>query len=249
MPTTAKITDHTGKEVEINVFSPADLKAFVEDKSNAGMKAAFAYLKALGRPVGEIISMDPATRFEWITKRYAELGIASAGGAKKKGPTPVGAAKTKAAPAPAAPQNAEDDEDEETETETEEEEEAAPAKVTPITKAKSAVTGVAARATTAPAASAGVDAGALQQFMQTVLKELKELRTAVETTATQVSQLQDEEAEQTKLLVDIHFITRVMGPQLTGMDDDSIIELGNQMGVLGTRLIELPAEEEEGGND
>jgi hypothetical protein len=215
MSNTTKINDPSGKEVEINVFSPADLKAFYEDKSGPGMKAAFAYLKQLGRPVGEIISMDAAHRFEWTTKRYDELGIAT-GGKKAKGPTPVAAAKGKAAAAAkAATQVADDEEDGETE---EEEESAPPAKAgpRPVAAAARAVSG---------AASGDKEIRALKEAVTTLQEQLGEVLGVVK--------------EQSKLLLDVHFITRIMGPQLTGMDDESLIDLGNEQGVLNKLLIEL----------
>jgi hypothetical protein len=124
---TFKVTTPDGKAVELEIYTPDQLTAFVnrKQKDPKALQASVTYIKALGRKVSEISSMDEAERKAFILERYKELGVGNAKTAK-------GAAKPAAA-APGKPKGAakakepepddDDDDDDDKSTETEEESE------------------------------------------------------------------------------------------------------------------------------
>jgi hypothetical protein len=240
MPNTISVTDETGKDIQLAVMSPAELKAFVEDKSGAGKKASMTYLKALGRPVNEIVKMDSPEREAWILKRYAELGVGGNGTppkAKAKAGLASKAIGSALPKAKAAPQNAPEDEDED-------EDDATPAAKAPVAAA--------ARTVAAPTGG-GADLGTLLKEVRAVKELLSNGGLDLTSIHAEVTALRESNEaliavvqQQEKTLLDMHLIVRVIARAGHELADDDIISFSEE---CYDKLVVEPASDDDAGND
>jgi len=226
MTQTIKVPTADGEE-EIKVLSVSEIDALIADNSPPMRKQLMDHMKALGRPVTELLRMKAPERKKYILERYEELGVspgkgASAGKAKgatvtqigaKKAATTVG--KTIVKGSKAAAQTGPGDEEEGEDPGGDED---------------------------------NADLGQLEQLLGSQRLDIAELKELVDAQGDKLDLLANTTSELMKLLLDAHFILRTAAPIASGLSEDDIIEAGSSAGYYGTLLVSEVGEEVAAGN-
>lgn len=225
----AMLTTPDGKQIQM--LPNEEIDRLLNDNDPASRKAIMEHMKALGKPVTELIKMKTEERKAFILESYAAMGGSPAKAKAKAAPV---AARAAAKPA----------------TKT--------GSVTPISAAKKAAPAAVAdddddddgAVPTTTASTAGQEAAgvSVQELAQTVVAavqealqaEILELKSVIEDLKTQLCEVQ-------KIGLDTHFMVRSALPTASGLSDDDIVDVGNANGVFGVCLVEMP-EESTAGN-
>ena len=220
MPNTVKIQSPSG-EVDLQVLTADEIDTLLADNNPASRSQIMEHMKALGRPIGELIKMKPAERKAFILERYAELGLVTSGAKKAT----KGGTVTQLKPATAA--------------------KAAPAAVKAVKAA--APKAKAAEPEDEDEAEAALDGGstALLESQRELIAALTEL---VQAQAERLDQITTQLDDMSKLVFDTHFIVRSALPHAAGLSDDDVINIGNENGVYG-KLLAGEVEDDAEGND
>lgn len=225
MAQTVKVKTANGEE-ELQVLSVEEIDTLLNDQNPQSRTKIMDHMKALGRPVTELIRMKVPERKAYILERYAELGVGSANG-KAKGKT-TGGTVTQLSAAKPAQTTARKAATKSVESEPEDDEGSVPA-------------------------AAGIDSKALESLevlIHAQRTELTELRALVESQGEALERSIAMLQEQKALLLDLHFIQRVCAPVSAGLTEDDVIEVGNANAYYGKLLVgEVEDPEGATGND
>jgi len=230
MTQTIKVPTADGED-EIKVLTVAEIDALIADNSPPMRKQLMDHMKALGRPVTELLRMKGPERKKYILERYEELGASpgkAKAGAKGATVTQIGTKKagttvaTKAAGTPktivkgskAATQAGPGDEEE----------------------------------TEEPEGGDDDSTAEIEQLLGSQRLDIAELKELVDAQGDKIDLLTNTVGELMKLLLDTHFILRATAPITTGLSEDDIIEAGSSAGCYGTLLVSEVGEEVAAGN-
>lgn len=218
-------------EIEMKALSVAEIDTLIADNSPPARKQLMDHMKALGRPVTELLRMKGPERKKYILERYEELGVATGGAGKKaaaKGATvtQIGAKKAAAA-APAAKTVVKSKKAAEAPPEEEETEEEEPSE---------------------DGAAGGAAFAALKDLVGQQRLDIAELKELVEAQQESINALLTTASESMRLLLDTHFITRTALPIAAGLSEDDVVEAGSSSGYYGTLLVTEVSDEAAAGN-
>jgi hypothetical protein len=222
---TFKMQAPDGKEVEITVYPPDELERLCRDEDKAVKNIINTMLKYFGVPTPEILRMkDPLKKKTLVLKGYADHGA----------PT-NGQVKLRAVPAPeAAPAEAPV---------------AARKEAPPAEASKPASNGAAAASTAASNIGSSEIAQllkAMSKKIDTLTEKIAALEEAEEARAEQdglrnqaLVDIHENLGEVIKTTLETHFLTRMIAPQATGLDESDLAGCYHEF--YAQYLVPLPA--------